>query len=203
MGEEKMTVEEALRALACSHRGAGLGHFPDCRQCLATDVLDSALRRSAHGPDDVDMVEVLTYLTDLAYTFHDPEDGEPTGKAARLLESVNAIGRLSAQHARDVAALAERDRRIAELEAETYRSQVQLAGCSVAASGWSQGEGRATRDMYGWSVAYQDVCDLRDKFEASEARVADLQAKLSAAEADKQTAVLAERENLIYAIVER
>lgn len=43
------------------------------------------------------------------------------------------------------------------------RLRVQLAGCSTAALGWVENE--AKREDYGWSAAYQDVLDLRDKYE--------------------------------------
>lgn len=40
---------------------------------------------------------------------------------------------------------------------------VQLAGCSVAALG---GKDIAKKGDYGWSVAYQDILDLRKKYDA-------------------------------------
>lgn len=44
--------------------------------------------------------------------------------------------------------------------------RVQLAGCSVAALGWSKGEQMAERGDYGWSASFQDVLELRRKYEA-------------------------------------
>ncbi len=41
--------------------------------------------------------------------------------------------------------------------------RVRLAGCSTAALGW--GDGRLRRDAFGWSVAYRDVIELREKYE--------------------------------------
>ncbi len=41
--------------------------------------------------------------------------------------------------------------------------RVQLAGCSAAALGWNSE--RAKCGGYGWSIAYQDVIDLRMKYE--------------------------------------
>ena len=50
-----------------------------------------------------------------------------------------------------------------QLEDETEQLRVQLAGCSVAALGWIKNT--AKKGDYGWSVAYQDVLDLRLKYE--------------------------------------
>lgn len=49
---------------------------------------------------------------------------------------------------------------------------VQLAGCSTAASGWSQRD-PAKRGDYGWSPAYQDVLELRQRFDAQQAVLRD------------------------------
>jgi hypothetical protein len=47
--------------------------------------------------------------------------------------------------------------------------EVQLAGCGAAALGWSTKD-PATPGMWGWSPAYQDVLDLRAKYEELLAR---------------------------------
>lgn len=39
--------------------------------------------------------------------------------------------------------------------------QVQLAGCLTAAQGFTSQEYIATKGMYGWSTAYQNVLELR------------------------------------------
>lgn len=43
--------------------------------------------------------------------------------------------------------------------------RVQLAGCLTAAEGYISGKNRATKEMYGWSPAYQAVLELRESFE--------------------------------------
>jgi hypothetical protein len=43
--------------------------------------------------------------------------------------------------------------------------EVQLAGCGVAALGWSQGEHKAKLGDYGWSASYGDVLSLRARYE--------------------------------------
>lgn len=50
------------------------------------------------------------------------------------------------------------------LTEQVERLQVQLAGCSVAAMGGTKDP--ADRFQWGWSVAYQDVLDLRLKYDA-------------------------------------
>ena len=56
------------------------------------------------------------------------------------------------------------------LEEEVDRLRVQLAGCGVAAMGWNKPPSLATKGMYGWSASYQDVLDLRRKYEALKAK---------------------------------
>lgn len=53
-----------------------------------------------------------------------------------------------------------------ELRNELEQIQVQLAGCGVAALGWSKGDIQAKPGDYGYSASYQDVLDLRAKWEA-------------------------------------
>lgn len=48
---------------------------------------------------------------------------------------------------------------------EAEQLQVQLAGCSVAALGWAKDEQEAKPGDYGYSQSYQDVVDLRKKYE--------------------------------------
>ena len=55
-----------------------------------------------------------------------------------------------------------------ELEKEIEKLQVQLAGCSCAALGDLN---TVAKDAYGWSPAYQDVVDLRLKYEKLQKRL--------------------------------
>lgn len=59
----------------------------------------------------------------------------------------------------------------ANLEAEIDQLRVHLAGCSVAALG---GSPVAMQGDYGWSPAYQDVLDLRARYEALQTQVSQL-----------------------------
>lgn len=50
-------------------------------------------------------------------------------------------------------------------QTKTERLRVQLAGCSTAALGQGEPVGP---DAYGWSASYQDVVELRQKYEAAQ-----------------------------------
>src|ERR1019366_6468022 len=74
------------------------------------------------------------------------------------------------------------DAEYAELRAENERLTVQLAGCSVAAEGLIKDP--ATRDQWGWSPAYQEVLELRLKYnEAIRTRTLAQEASTRALEA--------------------
>lgn len=53
---------------------------------------------------------------------------------------------------------------IQALKAEIEQYQVQMAGVSTAAGGWA-GKTPPVQGDYGWSVAFQDVLELRKKYE--------------------------------------
>lgn len=64
------------------------------------------------------------------------------------------------------AAAQQLDKTDRDLAAEVEQLRVQLAGCSVAAQGHATGDNDAKPGMYGHSVAFDDVKQLRERFEA-------------------------------------
>lgn len=61
-----------------------------------------------------------------------------------------------------------------ESNSEIDRLNVQLAGCSVAALGYANGSNDTGKGEYGWSPSYQDVKDLRHRYDASQKLVREL-----------------------------
>lgn len=127
----------------------------------------------------------------LAYTIASQEEigeysnlNDPWGNAANLLQDIKAkAGRAEAAE-RELANLKtftvglsdERDRwKEAQVAVQSRAEQleVQLAGCDVAAIGWSQ-KSPAKRGDYGWSQSYQSVLELRQRFDKAESELADL-----------------------------
>ena len=60
---------------------------------------------------------------------------------------------------------------IVHLREENEQLQVQLAGCLTAAEGYITAP--ATKDMYGWSMAYEQTLQLRRRFEALTSRLTE------------------------------
>jgi hypothetical protein len=58
-----------------------------------------------------------------------------------------------------------------EARRETERLEVQLAGCGVAAMGWSSTDPAKPGD-YGWSASYGDVLALRKRHDEAMAKLA-------------------------------
>lgn len=56
---------------------------------------------------------------------------------------------------------------------ECEQLRVQLAGCGVAALGATAEDQVAKRGDYGWSPAYQDVLDLRRRYDLVASKFAD------------------------------
>jgi hypothetical protein len=56
------------------------------------------------------------------------------------------------------------------------RLEVQLAGCGVAALGWSKSESVCKPGDYGWSASYGDVVTLRERMTKAEAEVEAMRA---------------------------
>jgi len=61
------------------------------------------------------------------------------------------------------------DSQIEEGDKKIEQLEVQLAGCATAALGWNSEP--AKQGDYGWSPAYQDVLDLRIKFDSQIDRI--------------------------------
>lgn len=55
--------------------------------------------------------------------------------------------------------------KLQSLSDEIDQLRVQLAGCSVAALGSTKATDIAVPGQFGWSVSYQDVLNLRRKYE--------------------------------------
>ncbi len=87
--------------------------------------------------------------------------------------------------------LAAQTARVAELEEhqdEAEQLRVQLAGCGVAAQGHVNPDQLAVRGQYGWSPSYQDVVDLRIRYDNLLKRVAELEAGRAETEARAESA---------------
>lgn len=78
----------------------------------------------------------------------------------------------SPSSARWVATFDTMTRELAEARARLEQTEVQLAGCGVAALGWNQQPAKPSD--YGYSASYGDVLKLRRRMEASEAENARL-----------------------------
>ena len=78
--------------------------------------------------------------------------------------------------------------------------RVQMAGVSVVAIGGTSPAQLATRGMYGWSETYQDVLELREKYNAALARAEKAEGSLSAAE-EQLAAVTQERDECKAAMI--
>ena len=64
--------------------------------------------------------------------------------------------------------------------------RVQLAGCAVAAQGGISPDQIAETGDYGWSPAYQDVLNLRNRYDDLRQENARLRAALETCDADNQ-----------------
>lgn len=90
-----------------------------------------------------------------------------------LLSNTTTIGRLEHEAKEFQAKIATLEELLAgararcdKAESEAEQLRVQLAGCSVAALGGTSLVHVAKKGDFGWSVAYQDVLDLRLKYNA-------------------------------------
>jgi hypothetical protein len=67
-----------------------------------------------------------------------------------------------------------------ELLEKIAQLETQLAGCSVAALGWAQGDNDCKQGDWGWSVAFDDVKKLRARCEEAETQAKTLKLQLEA-----------------------
>ena len=107
----------------------------------------------------LERIDVLVTLT-LPMEVGVPESRPSTGLFQLTLRQVERL----AQGYRSLKILVEsRAREIKKLTDRAEQGDVQLAGCSAAALGATHDP--AVPGQYGWSVAYQDVLELRKAFE--------------------------------------
>lgn len=75
-----------------------------------------------------------------------------------------------------------------ELKARLERAEVQLAGCGVAALGWSAEQQEVKPGDYGWSASYGDVLKIRRELEMLRAKTEIMPSALAALEAGIESA---------------
>lgn len=81
------------------------------------------------------------------------------------------------QHVESLRTIHEQQKENEKLSTEVEQLRVQLAGCAVAAQGGTDPEQSqvAKKGDYGWSPAYQDVLELRRKYDELKFRMEGLE----------------------------
>lgn len=115
------------------------------------------------GPDDATLVCADHVAKMLDNVYHQAQ----TNVAALTIDRIRSekVKELKCCFIEQNAEIAVLFSRITKLENQIEQLRVQMAGCSVAATGYIKGENACQRGQYGWSQGYEDVKKLYLKYD--------------------------------------